>query len=117
MTMSRRALSEATGHRLLLAAKALLAGLLLTGALLPSVGGFAGKGFAFRLPLFLLPAVIVPLVWRLRGRRRPYPLVLDAALTLPFLFDTVGNAVGAYDHWDHTDDVLRTRSPVAACGG
>ncbi len=46
--------------------EALLAGLLLTGALFPDVGGFAGKGMAFRLPIFLAPgadragAVVAP---------------------------------------------------------
>jgi hypothetical protein len=101
--------------RWLLAAKALLAALLLTGALLPSVGGFEGKGMAFRLPLFLAPACIVPLMWwRRRGR---YPAALDAAFTLPFLFDTLGNAVGAYDTIDATDDVLHFVNWVVLVGG
>lgn len=100
--MSRRAFGALAG------AKALLAVLLVVGAAFPDVGGFAGKGFAFRLPVFLLPAVTVPIVWRARGgeRRAPYPAALDAGLTVPFLLDTLGNAVGLYDHWDPTDDVL-----------
>lgn len=87
-------------------AKVLLAALLLTGALFPSVGGFAGKGYAFRLPLFLLPAVLVPVVRRWRSVRRPYPFALDVALTVPFLLDTLGNAVGGFDRWDNFDKVL-----------
>ena len=88
----------------LIVAKVLLVGLLLTGALFPDVGGFAGKGMAFRLPIFTAPALIVPLVWA-RHRRRCQQL-LDAGFTLPFLIDTAANAVGLYDHVDATDDVL-----------
>jgi hypothetical protein len=91
--------------RWLLAAKVLLVGLLLTGALFPGIGGFAGKGMAFRLPLFTAPALIVPLTW-LRHRARGYQALLDAGFTLPFLIDTAANAVGLYDHVDATDDVL-----------
>lgn len=101
--MTRRALA------LLVGAKVLLAVLLVVGAVFPDVGGFAGKGFGFRLPVFLAPALIVPIVMAVRGRRGlggPYPLALDVGLTVPFLLDTLGNAVGLYDHWDPTDDVL-----------
>lgn len=87
----------------LVALKVLLAGLLLTGALFPDLGGFAGKGMAFRLPIFLAPALIVPIRWLLG---RPWNVGLDVALTAPFLLDTLGNAVGLYDHWNPTDDVL-----------
>jgi hypothetical protein len=89
----------------LLSAKVLLAVLLLVGALFPDVGGFAGKGMAFRLPIFLAPALIVPLVAVLRRNGR-YSVELDIALTFPFLLDTLGNAVGLYDSWNPTDDVL-----------
>lgn len=106
--------------RWLLAAKVLLGVLLLTGALFPSVGGFAGKGMAFRLPLFLTPALVIP-IRHLAARRsepsRRYPWALDAGLTLPFLFDTIGNAVGLYDHVDATDDVLHFLNWVVLVGG
>lgn len=99
----------------LVAAKVLLALLLLTGALFPAVGGFAGKGMAFRLPIFLAPALIVPIRW-LR-RRGTYAVALDAGLTLPFLFDTAANAVGLYDHFDPTDDVLHFLNWFVLIGG
>ena len=95
--------------RWLLALKVALAGLLLCGALFPQVGGFEGKGMAFRLPLFISPALIVPIHHAIRRRRDPdrsYPWALDAGLTIPFLLDTFGNAVGLYDSVDVTDDVL-----------
>jgi hypothetical protein len=88
----------------MVAAKVLLAALLVCGALFPDVGGFAGKGMAARLPLFLAPALVVPIRWI--RRRGTYSLGLDVALTVPFLLDTAANAVGLYDHFDPTDDVL-----------
>lgn len=109
--------------RWLLGAKVALAGLLLCGAIFPQVGGFAGKGMAFRLPLFLAPALIVPVRQWLRRRtqsdsaNRTYPWALDAALTLPFLFDTFGNAVGLYDNVNATDDVLHFVNWVVLIGG
>jgi len=101
--------------RWLIACKVLLAGLLLTGAVFPDLGGFAGKGMAFRLPVFLAPALVVPVVWW--RRRGPYPVALDAALTLPFLFDTAANAVGLYDNLDATDDILHFVNWVVLAGG
>lgn len=95
--------------RWVLGLKVVLAGLLLCGALFPTVGGFEGKGMAFRLPLFLAPALIVPIHHAVRRRTEPqrtYPWALDAGLTIPFLLDTLGNAVGLYDSVDGTDDVL-----------
>lgn len=89
----------------LLGAKILLAVLLVVGALFPDVGGFEGKGMAFRLPIFLLPALVIPALAVLRVDGR-YSVELDIALTLPFLLDTAANAVGLYDSWEQTDDVL-----------
>jgi hypothetical protein len=101
--------------RWLVGAKVVLAALLVVGAVFPGVGGFEGKGMAFRLPIFLAPALAVPLArWRRRG---PYPAALDAALTLPFLFDTAANAVGLYDAFEPTDDVLHALNWFVLVGG
>ncbi len=69
-----------------------------------------GKGMAFRFPLFMLSAVVVPLAWR--RRFRPYPATADVLLVAPFLLDTLGNLVGFYDSYEATDDVLHTVSWV-----
>ena len=63
-----------------------------------------GKGMAFRFPLFMLSAVVVPLAWR--RRFSPYPATADVLIVAPFLLDTLGNLVGLYDSYDATDDVL-----------
>jgi hypothetical protein len=34
---------------------------------------FKGKGMAVRVPVYLLPAFVVPLVWWIRQKPRPYP--------------------------------------------
>jgi hypothetical protein len=102
----------------LVTAKVVLAGLLFTGAFFPTVGGFAGKGTGYRLPMFLLPALVIPAV-RLfrRSPTTPYPVALDAGLTLPFLLDTAGNAFGLYDSVDVTDDVLHFVNWALLFGG
>lgn len=64
-----------------------------------------GKAMGFRAPLFLAPAVLVPLIARHRGSD-PYPHIGDALLSAPFLIDTLGNLFGFYDEFDVTDDVL-----------
>jgi hypothetical protein len=101
--------------RWLIAAKVLLALLLVVGTVAPQVGGFEGKGMAFRLPVFLAPALIVPVTWW--RRRGPYPAALDAALTLPFLIDIAANAFGLYDSVDATDDVLHALNWMVLVGG
>ena len=102
----------------LLAAKIALVALMLTGALFPEVGGFAGKGTAYRLPLFLPPALVIPIIWMVRRRSSSaYPVALDVGLTLPFLLDTAGNAFGLYDSVDLTDDVLHFVNWALLFGG
>ena len=64
-----------------------------------------GKAMGFRAPLFLAPALLVPLIARRRGSD-PYPHMGDALLSAPFLVDTLGNLFGFYDEFDATDDVL-----------
>ena len=64
-----------------------------------------GKAMGFRAPLFLAPAVLVPVVALRRGSD-PYPHVGDALLSAPFLVDTLGNLLGFYDEFPVTDDVL-----------
>ena len=73
-----------------------------------------GKGMAFRFPLFMLSAVVVPLVWR--GRFRPYPATADVLIVAPFLIDTLGNLAYVYDTFDATDDVLHTLNWILLVG-
>ena len=83
----------------------------------PSLPQFEGKGMAFRAPFYLLPMGAVPLIWHLRGRRPPYPFLVDALIVSPFLVDTLGNAFNFYNTFDATDDVLHALNWVLLVAG
>lgn len=83
----------------------------------PDLPQFKGKGMAFRAPFYLLPILVVPLVWRARGRRGTYPHLVDALVVSPFLVDTLGNALNFYNTFDATDDVLHFINWVLLMGG
>ena len=66
---------------------------------------FAGKAFGWRLGGYSVAALLVPAIWVFRGRRAtPYPYVADILFVLPFLVDTIGNALDLYDTIDWWDD-------------
>ena len=83
----------------------------------PGLPQFEGKGMAFRAPFYLLPMAAVPIGWRLRGRRPPYPYLGDALIVAPFLVDTLGNAFNFYNTFSSTDDVLHFVNWVLLVGG
>lgn len=74
-----------------------------------------GKAMGFRAPLFLAPAVLVPLIAR-RRNWDPYPHTADALLSAPFLVDTLGNLMGLYDDYPTTDDVLHALNWILLVG-
>jgi hypothetical protein len=94
---------------------------------------FSGKAMRVRAVGYGASLFIVPLVWRLRGRREAYPRELDLAVAVPLLADAAGNAVGIYQR-AHVDDAIhfangalltavvgalaspRTRTPWEAAG-
>jgi hypothetical protein len=61
---------------------------------------FAGKAFGWRLIGCSAAALIIPAIWVARGRRSAYPYASDILFVLPFLIDTVGNALDLYDTID-----------------
>ena len=65
---------------------------------------FAGKAFGWRLVGYSVAAVLVPAIWAARGRRGSYPYTADTLFVLPFLIDTIGNALNLYDTIDWWDD-------------
>jgi hypothetical protein len=66
---------------------------------------FSGKAMRVRALGYTGALLVVPIAWRLRGRRDPYPRELDLAVTLPLLADAAGNAVGIYQR-AHVDDAI-----------
>jgi hypothetical protein len=65
---------------------------------------FAGKAFGWRLVGYSAAALLVPALWVARGRRGRYPFLADTLFVLPFLVDTIGNALDLYDTIDWWDD-------------
>ena len=103
--------------------KATLVGLLLFALARPDLPQFHGKAMLARAILYPLAALIVPVVWWLRGRsgraRGTYPYAIDILLTLPFLIDVAGNAANLYDTlgwWDDANHFVNWAILVAAFG-
>jgi len=65
---------------------------------------FAGKAFGWRLIGYSIAALLVPAIWAARGRRSSYPYAADTLFLLPFLIDTIRNALNLYDTIDWWDD-------------
>ncbi|MCH8279806.1 MAG: hypothetical protein IIC96_03925 [Chloroflexi bacterium] len=87
-----------------IAVKAALICLLIFGAF-SGLQQFEGKGFLWRLATYPIAALVIPLIWALRGRRPAFPYATDVLLTLPFLIDTLGNTLDLYDTIVWWDDV------------
>ena len=66
---------------------------------------YQGKGMRLRAVGYTGGLMVVPVAWRLLGRKDPYPRELDLAVTLPLLADAGGNAVGIYQR-AHVDDAI-----------
>ena len=104
-------------RRVLWAVRAALVLALAFSVAFPDLPQFEGKGMAFRAPFFLLPMAAVPIGWRLRGRRDPYPSLADALVISPFLVDTLGNALNFYNSYASTDDVLHAINWILLVAG
>lgn len=116
--MSDRGTDTNPLHRwVLIAVRIALVAALAVSVSFPEWEQFEGKGMAFRAPFYLLPTVVVPLVWRWRGSHPPYPYLVDALVVAPFLLDTLGNVFNFYNNYDRTDDVLHFFNWVLLMGG
>jgi len=95
-------------NRVLLAAdigaKLALTMILLIAVLFPDLPQFEGKAFGARAIAYPVAVVILPATWFLAGRRGPFPVLADLLWTLPFLIDTLGNALDLYDTVGWWDD-------------
>lgn len=87
------------------AVKAMVIALAIDAFLNSSAPRYHGKGMRLRAIGYAGGMLLVPVAWRIRGRREPYPRALDLAVTLPLLVDAGGNAVGIYSR-AHVDDLI-----------
>ena len=76
---------------------------------------FQGKAMKVRAVGYAGALLIVPVVWRLRGRRQPYPKELDLLVSLPLLADAGGNAIGMYQN-AHVDDAIHFANGALLAG-
>jgi hypothetical protein len=96
------------GRRTLLgldiAVKVVLIALLAFAVANPDLPQYSGKAMLGRALTYPVAALLVPAVWWLRFRERPYPVDVDLLVTTPFLVDVIGNALGLYDSIEWWDD-------------
>jgi hypothetical protein len=76
---------------------------------------FSGKAMKVRAAGYLGAMLIVPVIWRLRGRKEPYPRELDMLVALPLLADAGGNAIGIYQR-AHVDDAIHFANGALLAG-
>jgi len=95
--------------------KALFVGLLAFGAF-SGLDQFEGKAFGWRLVLYPIAALIVPIAWKACGSPQPYPYAADMLLVAPFLIDVAGNALDLYDSITWWDDANHFVNWALLCG-
>jgi hypothetical protein len=62
----------------------------------PSSSHFAGKAMGARAVLYPGFTLLIPAIWLLSSRPRPFPFLADIALGLPFVLDAAGNVFGLF---------------------
>jgi len=80
-----------------------LLGLLLLPLLRPDLEQYEGKGMSWRVLVFPLACLVIPLLWRATGSCAPYPCLADNLLVLVPLTDVLWNTLDTYDRvwgWD-----------------
>ena len=78
--------------------------LLIIAVAYPDLGNVRGKAAGLRAVAYPLGAFVVPVVWWVRWRRRPFPWLGDALVTLPWFTDTLGNRLNLFDTLELFDD-------------
>jgi hypothetical protein len=76
---------------------------------------FSGKAMKVRALGYAGALLVVPIAWRIRGRKQPYPRELDVLVALPILADAGGNAIGMYQN-AHVDDAIHFANGALLAG-
>jgi hypothetical protein len=103
----------------LLGLKATLVLLLLLPAMNPDWQQYEDKGMHWRILVFPLAGLVIPVLWRAAGSRPPYPYLADALLVLVPLTDALWNTLDAYDRiwwWDDLNHLLNSAVIASALG-
>jgi hypothetical protein len=99
--------------------KAGLVLLLLLPLFRPHLEQYDGKGMSWRILVFPLAGLIVPLLWHATGARSPYPYLADNLLVLPPLTDVMWNTLDAYENiwwWDDANHFVNAMIFAAVIG-
>jgi hypothetical protein len=75
------------------------------GVFLRDATHLENKGMVLRAVFYPVCAIVVPIGWRLRGSREPFPHLAGALLVTPFALDIGANLIGLFEV-DNFDDVL-----------
>jgi hypothetical protein len=100
-----------------IALKVVLVALLAYAVANPDLPQYAGKAMLGRALTFPIAAFLIPAIWWLRYRDRPYPTDVDLLFTAPFFIDVAGNAAGLYDSiawWDDANHFFNWMLVTAA---
>jgi hypothetical protein len=76
---------------------------------------FQGKAMKVRAVGYAGALLVVPVAWRLMGRKSRYPRELDLLVALPILADSGGNAIGIYQR-AHVDDAIHFANGALLAG-
>ena len=76
---------------------------------------FQGKAMKVRALGYAGGLMVVPVAWRLLGRKQRYPRELDMLVALPLLADSGGNAIGIYQR-AHVDDAIHFANGALLAG-
>ncbi len=85
-------------------AKVGLVVLLIIAVAYPDLGNVRGKASGVRAIAYPAGALVVPLLWWILWRRRAFPWLGDALVTLPWFTDTLGNRLNLFDTISWFDD-------------
>ena len=76
---------------------------------------FNGKAMKVRAVGYAMGLLVVPVAWRIGGRKEPYPREMDMLVSLPLLADAGGNAIGIYQR-KHVDDAVHFANGALLAG-
>ena len=99
------ALSDVAWTAAIATVKAAIVALAVDAAVNSHQPRFSGKAMKVRALGYVGALFIVPVAWRVLGRKQPYPRELDMLVALPLLADAGGNAIGIYQR-AHIDDAI-----------
>ncbi|MEK6968779.1 MAG: hypothetical protein AABX51_09230 [Nanoarchaeota archaeon] len=81
--------------------------------LFPDVIYLKLRGMEIKFFIFSLASLIFPIIWTIYAKRKQYPHIIDAMITLPLVIDLAGNALGYYYYyWTWFDNITHFINPV-----